>query len=355
MPILPPKVIPFTLLSITPYAYWGTTETNDMSAIDPWSTSPYQWEVVLQIAPQTHSSQETPSAFSYDGNDIFVGMWIADITSGFAVKIVSIVFQGALNVDCIVEDVDRYNTFADPTQSGNGIGSTGQGFAFNLGVDGLPILAPISSLSAALNFNVGFEEDLISRFRYRNFITNNISVKQTSNNFAVGDQISFDGSIYSKVIATSSAVDVTIGTVTSINIPGADWFTFKPIGNLINLVVPGTPGSLVWISDSVAGGLVSTKPNSFSKPSYIKFSSTQAIQLDRSTDSAVVANLPVTVNTNGQTIFTLPSYVRTVLNMSVNGVETLNFTFTAPTLTFNAIAEGYNLESSDTVMVLYTN
>jgi len=106
------------------------TETwpfDDGTGEDLWYIAgrPYRWQLELTVDQQSHSSHLTRDPFKYNGLDVNAGDWITGTTSGVAVKIISILSKTETNVSCIVEDVDRFNTFHDATASGNGIFSAG--------------------------------------------------------------------------------------------------------------------------------------------------------------------------------------------------------------------------------------
>jgi len=57
--------------------------------------------------------------------------------------------------------------------------------------------------------------------------------------------------------------------------------------------------------------------------------------------------------TNNQTAFTLPTNTTAVIEFLVNGISTPNWTYSAPTLTFNPVTAGYELATTDSVQILY--
>lgn len=286
---LPPRLLQITIVEITDYADWTGSEAP--GSYDPWVGAPYQWEVTLNVSPQNHSSTLTPTPYYYDGNDIRVGDWFSDLLSGFAVQIVAINSASSGTVVVIAEDVERYNTFTDPTQQGLGIGSYGAGFLFQLGDDGLPILTPMTSVASALTSNVAWQLDQISRFRYRNMIASYFQVLQSGHGFLVGDVIYMNTQgTYSKVPAASVSIASAVGTVSSTGVPGTDYFAYRPTGRVVNNLspaLPGGPGSLIYLG---ASGLTATRPTTFAKPLYIQLATpTSGIMLDRGSDSVGTA------------------------------------------------------------------
>jgi hypothetical protein len=276
MPIFPSKLLPLDILTIVPQTNWNE---NDGTG-DPWIGNPYRWTLTANVSAQTHSCHLTPTPFLYDGNDIFVGMWLADILSGLSVKIVTINSQNANQINCIVEDVDRFNTFSDPSQNGIGIGNTGTGFCFVLGEDGLPVLGNMTSSASILNQNPAWQEDLVGRFRSRNFTKDYINVLQPSHGLQPDDLIRLNGSgNFVKAQATSLLAANVIGKVVDVGIPGINYFSYKPFGDIrsTSTVLPGTPGNLLYLNPTTPGTFTLSKPSIWSKSVAIKMSDTKAM------------------------------------------------------------------------------
>src|SRR3954468_11238127 len=115
-----------------------------MGVGDQWTGRPYQWTVTFNITPQMHSNHLTPTPFYYTGMNVVVGDWFADLNLGLSVKLVQIISQNDTRVVALCEDVDRFNTFSDPSQQGTGIGGVGLGFIFTLNDESLPVLLPMT-------------------------------------------------------------------------------------------------------------------------------------------------------------------------------------------------------------------
>lgn len=279
--IVPAKLLSIEIKAIEPQAIW-----NEINPDDPWNGYPYQWRVTFEVVPQMHSSPVTPTPYFYNGMDVRVGDWVADLITGSAVNIVSIVSQTLSTVVAICEDLDRYNTYTDPSGSGNGIGTLGLGFVFELADDGLPILSPMTALNTTLNTNLAWQLDLISRFRHRNMVGSYYRVQQNGHTFSVGDIIRLrtDGT-YARVVP-SETVDTAVGSVSSIGVPGVNWFTYRPVGRIVKNVtppLPGPPGTLVYL-DAI-GDFTSNKPSAWAKPVYIRLDApTTGIFLDRNVE-----------------------------------------------------------------------
>jgi len=133
-------------------------------AMDPsytWVDYPYVFDLELIVQSQAHSD---PSAqFYYTAEHIKVGDWLATTVGGIAVQIkeiIELVDPGLIRVK--VEDVDCYNIFADPFQSGYGCGPDGDGFIFEVAENGLPLAGPVIPGI----FPGTFQADLEARFFY---------------------------------------------------------------------------------------------------------------------------------------------------------------------------------------------
>lgn len=278
--IIPPRLLPVSVTSITNYQLWTTNDSGD-----PWVNYPYQWTIVLTVTPQEHSYPLSQTPYYYNGLDISVGDWFSDLASGKAVKIISISSQTASSATMVVEDTERYNTFTDPTGQGLGIGSTGSGYIFQLGDDALPILTPMSTLSTTLNQNLAWQLDQVSRFRYRNMLSTYYSVYQAGNSFSVGQSIYLQSSgTYSIVPYDSATVKNMVGVVSGTNVPGPGYFTFRPIGKVVRDVsptLPGNPGDLIYLNTS---GFTNVAPTVWARPVYLNLGNSDGILLQTGVD-----------------------------------------------------------------------
>lgn len=279
--IIPPRLLPINVTSISNAALWTVNDTND-----PWVNYPYEWTLIMTVTPQQTSYPLSQTPYYYNGLNISVGDWYSDLASGKAVQIISITTQTASSATVVVQDVERYNTFTDPSGQGLGIGSTGPGYLFQLGDDGLPILTPMSTLSTSLNANLAWQLDQISRFRYRNMISGYYNVYQAGNTFTVGQVIYLQSTgVYAVVSSGSVTVKNAVGVVSSIGITGPGYFTFRPIGKVIENVtptLPGNPGDLIYLSTS---GFVNTAPTTWARPFYINLGGNTGILLQTGVDA----------------------------------------------------------------------
>lgn len=271
MSVLPAKLLKVDVSNISPSGYWNI----DDGSGDPFIGSPYQWDARLSVTVQSHSSNITNTPFAYDGYDIKVGDWISTGLSGVALKIISITNADSSIVNVVLEDVERYNTFSDATGSGNGVFGEGTGYLFEVDSDGLPILIGVEPNLLAPQY----QSDLISRFIHRNTKNKYISMYKQNHTFVVGQPIRYD--INSEIEESISDINAnrTIGVITSVNIPGPGWFTYKPIGNIILVSLPGNIGDIIYVD--ISGNLTTSAPLENILPVYIKISNTEGLLLNQ--------------------------------------------------------------------------
>lgn len=278
---------PSLLLSATTTVVTATTNWTTQDANDPWIGVPYQWTVSASVVAQAHSYPLSSTPYIYTAADIKVGYWYSDLVSGKAVKIISITSQNPANITMVVEDVDRFNTFTDPTGNGIGVGGVGSGFIFEVGDDGLPILGPMIGFNTQLITSVGWQLDQISRFRYRNYINSHYSVNQPGNTFSVNQPLFLQSSgSYSVVPPTSSSAKSFVGVVSDINVPGPGYFSFKPVGKVIRSVTPALPGNsgdLIYIGSN---GYTNVAPTTWARPIYINLGNGDGILLQNGVDTS---------------------------------------------------------------------
>lgn len=274
-----PKTILVNITSIADHAVWH--DAGNLN--DPWINYPYQWQVTFNVTPQAHSDPNTPTPFTYTGLDIAVGDWIIFTDVRYlAVQIVSIISQTDSTLVVIVEDVDRFNLYNDPTQTGVGIGIVSppgiyDTVVFSIGADGMPSFANFPSYTIPIDAAV----EINNRFQFRNYARDFVRVYQPNNHFTVNMPIYLDSlGVYHASQANAAAVQRTVGVVSSVNQPGTGWFTYRPIARLVNNLptLPGAPGDVLY-ADAVAGQLTSTAPTPYTKPIYLKINNTSALLL----------------------------------------------------------------------------
>jgi hypothetical protein len=354
--IKPPKVLFVNVTSSNELDYWF-----DGDSSDAWYGSPFRWTVNLTVTPQSHSDTATATPMYYTGDDIEVGDWIATGQYGVAVQIVSIVSKSFSSAEVVVEDIDRFNTFADPYQNGTGGVQTGNGYLFQVSADGDPVLLGIQDGTMPS----AYQTDLIGRFSYRNFFNKYIRVNQPGHSFEIGDIVRVTISGNFELAAADLRANSAIGIVNSVGIPSDSWFTFRPLCQVINDVEPplvGSYGDLFFLDPLNPGKLTTTLPEANARPIYMRLdSSDRALLLDAGMFDYVLNN-PGETNkydveevTAGQTEFHLPNDCTEVMYMSINGIENENFTFDllSKVLVFDPVETGYGIDVDDEVFFIY--
>lgn len=326
MSYIPAKVIEITSIDNPVEVAWWTYD--DMTG-DPWIGNAYRWTVELIISsPQTHSSHLTSTPYFYDGLDVNVGDWIATEGGGRLAKIVAISAQTSGQVDCTIEDLDRVNSFQNPDQNGLGAITFGGGYLFEVH-DGYPILFPLPG-SLTSGIPVYFANQILSRFLFRKS-QSDVQVDQVAHGLSLNDAIylASDG-LYKKAIATSTTTAEIIGRVTETTVPGPDKFRYRPIGPYIEAPMPsGSPGDIVYLSDSVAGGLTTTPPT-LRRRIFIRINSSSGIFIGQSRESSGSyptrsnKEMVASVTTTDEDLATITALVSTpvassYLKVAVNG------------------------------------
>ena len=235
---------------------------------DPWwqgaSGSPCRWMLTATVDQVNHSSHLTRVPNIYNGFDIVPGMWVYADGEGKAVRIVSIVNKTEFEISCIVEDVDRYNTFTDKSGTGTGIFSTGRGILFfELGDDGLPVLNPLPDFT-----DIASVSQVEARFRVFNPVVET-RFFQLQHGFEEGQVLKLDAITGLFKQAKSDDFHV-VGTVTAVG-PGPNYFYLEPSTKIIVDLEPGLPGTagdVIWLDPTT--GDRSTSQNGSSTPLYIK-------------------------------------------------------------------------------------
>lgn len=353
MAILPAKTLQLIIDITEDYAYW-----QDLVNPGIWDGMPYQWKLVGTVpVPQIHSSPDTREPFVYNSLDIFVNDWISD-NGGNSLQVVAVNSADGYNFEIIVEDVDRYNTFKDPSMSGFGGLSSQEAICFKLSEEGFPELGGITS---GYFSNVAVD-NIQSRFFGRNILSDYVRVYQTNNGFAIGDFIEIDPTNPGGFkLVSADKINMAVGIVNSINIPGSDYFTFKPLSSIIDNVQPplvGNYGDIFYIDPNNPGKITNIRPETgIISPVYIRLENeNRAVRLNAITDNNTeTVVIEITVDVDGQTEFTMPTETYDVIEMSINGIENKNFTYDSvgKIVTFDPVATGYDVETSDEVFFTY--
>lgn len=211
----------------------------------------YRWEVTCDVLSQTQSSYLTRQPGSYNGQDISIGQWIANTSSGAAWQIISVTGKTSQSITFIVQDVYRYNTFKDITQLGDGSPPPGYYVAFNVSDSGVPEIDPVPEVGVSANFFT----NLLSRFEYIN-LQYDFPLYQANNNFQINDVIGTDMVTHTFELAALATI-IPVGRVTSISDTKPGWFTFNPVQKITDFLdsLPGDVGDLIYTDPNNPGGL----------------------------------------------------------------------------------------------------
>jgi hypothetical protein len=273
---------PFTLFGsvfqIDEYAYWELPDYPD----DPLAGRAYQWEITVAVNPQIIGDKS--GSGSYTEDDIQLGDWITltVLSPSTTLQIVGITSRSNGIIVMVVEDVDRYNLYL--RGMAGGISNPNEGFydalIYRLSDEGYPIFVGVKPQDVVQDVL----EEINSRFKYRNYLQNNVRVYQENNGFDIGDELSLDAyGVYSKAVAQGLSAYKVVGQVKDINIPGPGWFTFQPNGKLVRYLspnLPGNSGDVIYLNPSNAGKLTATRPTSgIAVPVFIKLDDTTGIKV----------------------------------------------------------------------------
>lgn len=357
MPVSPALALLSNMTLVREYGYWD----QDDNTGDPYLGYPYQWQVTITTTDQLHSNYTTPIPNAYTAADIRVGDWFASGAGGQANIVVEILEQNSGSITCVLEDYERYNMMSDPLQRGYGLCDEGAGVVFRMSEDGLPVLGPIQ----ASYLGSTTIEDLMARFMARNGVRDFVLVRQENHGFFPGDVIYADFVAdmgYKKVDRDN--LQKALGIVTEANVPGLYYFSYRPLGRLINNVNPplwGQHGDTFYLDPNEPGALTLDRPAVNPIPVYFQLDlPTRAILLERGVEHDQKAEsetnkYDVEKVAAGQTTFTLPNDAKEILYMAINGIENENFTFNpaSKVLVFDPVETGYGVDVDDEVFFIY--
>lgn len=155
MSATPAKLLRITLRNLSVSATFPTD--------DGWQDYPYQWAAEIDVVPQQHGANFTPTPYMYTATDVNVGDYIVTNGQGRVLKITAISEQTSTNYFvCTLEDERRTNIMEDDTSNGVGSIPLGEGLLFEV-KNGWPILHPIPNALANL-LPPYFASDVLSRF-----------------------------------------------------------------------------------------------------------------------------------------------------------------------------------------------
>jgi hypothetical protein len=350
---------------------WYNPQNFPVAPSNPYPTPvprDFRWRITMSVVSQPQSSYITRDPGIYNGQDITVGQWVANLVTGQAWQIIAIESKTTTSVTAIVQDVYRYNTFRDTSAAGNGGPNTGTYVVFNLSQEGLPQIDPVP----ASGISSTFTQNIQSRFEYIN-LQYDYPLYQSGNTFVVNDVIAVDQTT-NQFVLSDDANRIVIGRVTSISdtIPG--WFTINPVQKIVDSLdyLPGDVGDIIYSSTTVPGGLTL---NTGGSQVYIKLrNNTSSVSLSTASGPTAAGNVfqlngynctvgfpggaaDVVVATNIQTPNTgvsattvlAPNTIQTNNGLITNvyGEPALWASSSPTTATINGVAVTFNITSTD--------
>jgi hypothetical protein len=335
----------------------------------------YRWILTCDVSQQLHSSNLSRQPGAYNGQDISVGQWIANASSGAAWQIISVVSKTTQSIQFIVQDIYRYNTYRDVTQQGDGSPPLGYYVAFSVSDSGVPQIDPIPEAGVSANFFT----NLLSRFEYIN-LQYDFPLYQSGNGFQNNDVIGTDVSTHSFALASTSSI-IPVGRITSISDTIIGWFTINPVQKITDFLdnLPGQIGDIIYTDPNNPGGLTLTPGGS---QIYLKIrNNTNSISYSNANSSTTPGNVfqlnDIDVVIGGAsgnlddlvtaielvasqtgvhaTKNLVPSTASTTLSLSpLYGEILLNVTAPYPAATINGTLVTFNISSSDAGYVGYS-
>lgn len=221
---------------------------------------PYRWIINAQITQQDHGSNITRIPKAYDGMDIEVGDYVADLDTGKVLQVIQVLSKSSTNISCVAEDTLRYNTFNNG--SGNGVFANEGGIVFfQINELGVPMTNPIPPGAGTV-----FVSNVNARFNWLNPL-NNYVLQQPNNGFQKGDAVCIENQQF--VLASAQNVGKFVGTVLQ-NGPGPDQFILRPANGIIDFVpgLPGVVGDYLYPSIDGSGDL--TLDDASRRPVFMK-------------------------------------------------------------------------------------
>jgi hypothetical protein len=227
-----------------------------------WYGYPTKFQVDVVVSVQSHSDATTNTPFYYGANDIGVGDWLLQ-PSGKAYRISSIVaVADDSNATIILEDVDNYVLLSDATAAGNNYPDEEQsGICIELDNEGLPIIANVAQLSAALPDRGYWIDDIIGRFEASSTAgisevgvgtatdLNKVSLATEADNDSTGIAITFTPFYDSVVTVKVNGVEINLGDgvkTEACYFSNDEGLTAKPMADI-------AAGDLLYWNGSIAG------------------------------------------------------------------------------------------------------
>ena len=256
---IPLKSMQATIISVIGVATMPWYNPSDFPVIPP-NPMPtpidkdYRWRITMQIDTQTQSSYQSRAPGVYNGQDVSVGLWIANVASGQAWQIITVESKTTFSVTCVVQDIYRYNTFRDVAGGGNGAPNAGTYVIFDIGDTGVPEIDPVPPSGVSSTFGINLQ----SRFEYIN-LQYDYPLYQLGNTFAYNDVVAVDPITHS-FVKSSAENQVVVGRITSISDTLPGWFTINSVQKIVDNLdyLPGYVGDIIYTDTVIPGGLTVT-------------------------------------------------------------------------------------------------
>jgi hypothetical protein len=283
---------------------------------------PYRWQLTVNINQQQHGDPSTREPYQYNGYDVDVGNWIADVDRGRSLKIINVLNKSVTQVTIVVEDVVRYNTFLDPF--GNGLFPVPSNIVtFSINNMLMPILNPLPTDFT----DVTFSQEVMGRFTNNNPLYRT-RVYQPDHGLSDNQTIWVDpvDGLF-KLVMDDDQLKRMVGTVDQAG-PGPDTFYFVPTTKIVEGIdppLPGTAGSLIYV-DPFTGELTAD-PTDKTKVAYIQLTNatpdSTSSSLNTVVQNSILAINDVDVTFTGSTMQSVVDDVN-LLSGSSNVTATLN-------------------------------
>lgn len=255
---------------------------------------------IMPMTAQVYNPGTSAPEAYYDAYNVAVNDWLASDTSGYSWIIQTLYAvtdapdpthnTGALVFYATIEDQYAYNAGCDPIRTAYG----GPQFPdtrvvqFTVDENGIPIFRPTDTFTMSANFS----GNILGRFMTVNNYTRQVRIYQTAaaSTFNVGDPIFINTSTNqfqrSNTLGDVPAIYTTIGIVSTVGIPSANYFTFKPFGQFrpsSQVSLTGPVGTTYYIDPTNTTQYTTSEPANNPFPVYqIIDPSGNAIQLTAS-------------------------------------------------------------------------
>ena len=285
----PNKVLSCSVTSITDLDAWPY---EDFPGDPYWSGGPspksYLFDATIDIYQQNHGDPSTREPYKYNGNDVYVGDWIADTTKGRSLRIIKIIEKDSNVVRVVLEDVERYNLFL---YKYGAFSTPMKCVIFEINDDNSPILNPLPADFADFTFS----QEVMGRFQNNNPLYRT-RVIQENHGLSDNEVIWVDPSdgLFKK-ITNDDEMKRMVGTVDMAG-PGADIFYFIPTTKVVDGIdppLPGSAGEFIY-ADPITGKLSNVQSDT-NKIAYIQLTNSKP-DITYSTNTIVTTGSILSIN-----------------------------------------------------------